>query len=321
MKPPVCFSIFKIKFIEMKRVRVFIIFVIILLQFFILKFIINAEENVVQLTFTDGASNIDPVWSPDGKKIAFVSNINGDFWNIYLINPDGSGFKKLTYNAKRNFSPAWSPDSKKLVFVSSRARHEDLYVIDVNTKKITRITYKFNLRNATPAWMPDGRSIVFVSFKAGKGFGLADIYTVSSDGDPTGENTLQLTNTGDNYSPAPSPDGKQLAFVSSRTGFEEIFLLDLNTKEEKQITEFKTEIGFPRWSPDGRRLVFMIKMDKKFSSLGMLKFPERKFIRLTEGNFFDYVPCWSPDGRKLVFVSDRDGNNEIYILNLNETGL
>ncbi len=90
----------------------------------------NADgSNVQRITDGDGIDSW-PVWSPDGKRIAFVSNRTGNY-EIYLMNADGSTIKNLTNNAAQDTSPTWSPDGKKIAFVSTRDGGSDIYVMEV----------------------------------------------------------------------------------------------------------------------------------------------------------------------------------------------
>ncbi len=102
----------------------------------------------------------NPAWSPDGRTLLFESTLAGVF-SIYLINPDGSGLRRLTPDASNNEQGSWSPDGQKIVFSSDRAGHLDLYVTDPSGVPPIRLT-------ATPSggyyqshFSPDGRWIVF----------------------------------------------------------------------------------------------------------------------------------------------------------------
>ena len=106
-----------------------------------------------QLTNADGVSN-DPVWSPDGTKIAFESNRDGDY-EVYLMNADGSSIRDLTNHPALDASPAWSPDSTKIAFVSDRSAkgHRDIYVMNANGKHVARITHSpAHVWSTQPDW-------------------------------------------------------------------------------------------------------------------------------------------------------------------------
>ena len=126
-----------------------------------------------------------PAWSPDSKKLAFVSNRTGNN-EIFIIGADGLLPKQITDNTADDISPAWSPDGKKLAFVTKRDQNNEIYIYDLDTEQVTNVTN--NLGNdETPAWSGDGSTIAFVSDRADNHW---DIYTIN----PDGSNIKRLTN-------------------------------------------------------------------------------------------------------------------------------
>jgi TolB protein len=130
------------------------------------------------------------VWSPDGTRIAFA----GHKWlyggakpgaccyaahsEIYVMNADGSGRRKLTHNARQNAEPAWSPDGRKIAFRSTRSGNRDIYVMNADGSGKRNLT-----RNAAwdsrPSWSPDGRKIAFVSNRDGR---RLEAHVMNADG-------------------------------------------------------------------------------------------------------------------------------------------
>ena len=118
----------------------------------------------------------DPVWSPDGRKIAFVRLSKR--LGVYVVNADGSGMRNLTPKPVGTYaSPAWSPDGRKIAFVSLRDDNSEVYVMNANGSGQRSLT-----RNPAfdddPAWSPDGRLIAFRSTRDGN----TDIYIMNADG-------------------------------------------------------------------------------------------------------------------------------------------
>jgi len=276
---------------------------------------IDMEAEILEtLRLTEkSGNNIDPIWVPQGDRVYFVSNRNNDYWNIYTMNTDGSNVIKLTRDVRRNFSPDILSDGTRLVFVSSRDGHEDIYIMNYDGSQVMRLTEKFNLSNAGPTWSPDGKKVAFVSFTGSPMTPDADIYIINSDG----SGLERITMTGDNFAPHWSPDGKKLLFVSARTGYEEIYILDLETKDVSQITEFKSQIGSPRWSPDGSKVAFMINKHNRSSHICIISADGSHYQELTEGDLsYNYVPYWAPDGQSLVYISSESHVQDIYIMKL-----
>jgi len=129
------------------------------------------------ITNNAGVDDAQPNWSPDGSRIAFTSNRDGDY-EIYTARPDGSHVHQLTVNADFfDGRPNWSPDGKKLAFFSDRTGNGAIWTMraddGTHLKQITFGGSDFN-----PAWSPDGRMMSFASFRTG----FADIFTMRANG-------------------------------------------------------------------------------------------------------------------------------------------
>ncbi|WP_428773121.1 Tol-Pal system beta propeller repeat protein TolB [Vibrio sp.] len=116
-------------------------------------------------------------------------------------------------------------------------------------------------------------------------------------------------------SPAWSPDGKQLAYVSFQNGQAEIFIMNIYTGKREKVTSYPRHNGAPRFSPDGRKLALVLS---KTGSLQVytLDLASRKLTQITRGRSNNTEPFWNPDGKSLIFTSDRGGKPQIYQVNL-----
>ena len=101
-----------------------------------------------------------PAWSPDGRKLAFVSRRDGNS-EIYVINADGSGQENLTQHPARDSHPSWSRDGRKLAFVSRRDGNSEIYVMNADGSGLRNVT-RAPSNDLGPAWSPDGGAIAFV---------------------------------------------------------------------------------------------------------------------------------------------------------------
>ena len=158
-------------------------------------YLLNPKSGDVLRRLTrNGRIDISPTWSPDGKKIAFVSDREGSP-QIWVMNSDGSNQKRLTYQGKYNQSPRWSPNGDLIVFSSRDEKYVfDIFTIDPNDpSKITRLTQNQG-NNVEPSWSPDGRHIVFSSTRTGR----SELYIMTSDG----FTQRRLTNGGGFTSPS-----------------------------------------------------------------------------------------------------------------------
>jgi TolB protein len=169
-------------------------------------YLMTAESQVIRLT-SNGAGNREPAWSPDGKKIAYVSERDGNP-EIYVMNADGSDSARLTRSPGIDSSPAWSPGGTQLALISDRDGAPEVYVMNLDGSEVTRFTFDMAVC-ADPAWSPDGDWLAYSSTRDGD----AEIYRVSADRFQTYRVTFS---TGDDLSPSWSPDGLWLAFLSDR---------------------------------------------------------------------------------------------------------
>ena len=196
----------------------------------------------------DKAPDGSPAFSPDGKRIAFMSQRAGGF-EIFVMNADGSDQKQLTHFTEQGrgaLAPAWSPDGKRIAF-STRIPPIEIYVINVDGTGATKLGDEGG--GANPAWSPDGRQILFQSRRSGK----AQIYVMDADG----KNLRRLTsNDATDRTPAWSPDGKLIAFESDRDGETKIYVMNADGSNQHRVSSEPGPDGHPFWSSDGRQIVF-----------------------------------------------------------------
>ena len=194
-----------------------------------------------------------PAWSPDGERIAFVSNSD-----IYVMDANGEHRRKLTNNRHDGSSPSWSPDGKRIAFVSSRDdwKTSDIYVMNADGKKIQNLTND-PWRNSVPAWSPDGKRIAFTS-QRGNDWRDIDIYVIHINGGKIQNLTKSFHGSG--WAPSWSPDGKHIAFVSAAQGATiDIYVMNVGDRNPQQLTNDRHLDNDPSWSPDGKRIAFASK--------------------------------------------------------------
>lgn len=202
---------------------------------------------------TLGSISLSPHVSPDGSRLAF-SSFTGSGWEIRMFSFDLNRLVSFPRFAGTNLSPAWSPEGGKLAFSSSRSGDPEIYVIDQSGGNLHRITTSKG-PDVSPVWnRKTGSQIAWVSGRTG----LPQIYIMGSDG----TNVQQITDTGYAVSPSWSPNGQFLAFSWMRhygpgaPGSEDIYIMDIVSKQWVQLTHDGGRNDFPSWSPDGRHIVF-----------------------------------------------------------------
>jgi len=254
---------------------------------------INVDgTGLCNLSRSPEGSDIDPVWSPDGKKILFVSDRAG-FLNqdIYVMDDDGSNQIRLTSDEAKDYDPVWSPDGKKIAFVSERSGKAQIYIMNSDGTGLRCIS-DGTASDRSPAWSPDGKKIAFVSDRySTERQGNDDIFVMNCDG--TG--IVRLTeHSGYDLNPQWSPDGKYILFTSSRYGGEEIFLMkaDGSCKMRLTVTEDIYE-WTPVWSPDGLGMVFTRGKGEDYD-IWIMDRGGREAHRILDDPYDDRHPSWRP---------------------------
>jgi hypothetical protein len=152
-----------------------------------------------------------------------------------------------------------------------------------------------------PSFSPDGTQIVLAHF--------ANIWVVNSDG----TDLHQLTTAGSDFTPAWSPDGTKIAFISQRTGIWQIYTMNTDGTNQTNITNSSTNDGLPAYSPDGAKISFSRGgAPNSLGKLWTMNADGTGQVQITTGPGTDEWPSYSPDGTMIAFSTNRDGNYEIY---------
>lgn len=253
-------------------------------------------SNPVQLTDVEDGFERTPDWSPDGTRIAFASERDSDpdqVREIYVMNADGTGQTRLTFDESFNAGPAWSPDGQQIAYESRKDGPARIWVMNRDGSGQVNLSGEVNSRknggrsvgpaggggqdDGNPAWSPDGSRIVFDR--------SGDLYTMNSDGSAqipltTGPDTDQFANW--------SPDGTMIAFERDAQGVEaEIYVINVDGSGLNNLTNHEAADYEPAWSPDGNSIAFAA-------------------TREVEGEYE-------------IYVMDADGSNPVNITNSPKT--
>ncbi len=215
------------------------------------------ENNIEGRLFeSKGFGNLHPAWSPDGSKIAYLTNKGNDYLSqSNLVVKDVETGKSKTISSGVRHSISWSPDGTQLAYANKSARSKggshyfDIYIYDFKKKKEIRQTK--GQRAHSPNWSPDGKKLVFVSAKDGtKNLGVFDLESKKIDQLTKFKNGEQLSN------PQWSPDGKSILFAKSIRNGKDLLLFELASAEIKTILEGPFDSRDAVFSKDGAKINF-----------------------------------------------------------------
>jgi TolB protein len=179
-----------------------------------------------------------PAWSPNGGKLAFTSSRDGNP-EIYVMNRDGSGLQRLTNHPSIDTTPTWSPAGTQIAFVSDRTGSPQVYIMNADGTGVDRITFETHCDR--PTWSPAPLNEIAYTSQVGAG-NIIKVFDFAT------RSTRAVTDAiGNNESPAFSPNGRHIAFVSSRAGREQIFTIHRDGTGLRQITRAGTN-RYPNWS-------------------------------------------------------------------------
>ena len=278
-----------------------------------------SDGKPVQLT-NSPKSDHSPIWSPDGKKIAFISKRDGSA-NLYIIRIDGGEAQRVTSSETDLYSPRWSKDGRYII-CGSRALPEGKEDIENWTKdelsKCEARTINRLLFRQWDRWLGDKRNHIF----------LVDVEDGSMKDLTPGDFDAPPVSLASPHDFDISPEGNEICYVKNEDPMlaistnHDLFIVDIEMLEETKITSNPALDSQPHYSPDGRYIAYAAmekvgyESDRKRVALYDRK--EKKHVRLTED--LDRSAgeiLWSPDSKTIFFTAREQGHSSIYKVDLN----
>jgi dipeptidyl aminopeptidase/acylaminoacyl peptidase len=275
-----------------------------------------------------------PTWSPDGKSIAFISNMSGRN-NIWMVSAEGGWPTQLTVSDQRQSSVAWSPDGKWIAYQSDYDGDEqwDIFLASPETGKVVNLTNTREIAEMDPTWSPDGRYLAYLVKPKSSAAYEIDIYDMAMR-----EVKHLTTNTPQdkrNSNPIWSKGGEYIVYTQEQAKGTDsnIFIADVATGKSSLLTPHEGEQLYfandidPRPIPDGGKLLITSNAANGCDNIGLLDFSDKgasvtgvlqpgTIKWLTKDKWEIRGGAFSPDGKHLTFSANVDGNEDIYLHDL-----
>jgi Tol biopolymer transport system component len=276
-------------------------------------FTVNPDGTAVrQVTFPQrGVLDEEPVWSPNGKRIAF-QRVRAHKTFVFIIDANGKGERELAGCAARGCmgedSPAWSPDGSRLAIgVSAGGGRESVWIVDASGKALEQLTHHDQAQadggaidDSQPAWSPDGTQLTFVRKTAQPApHGRQALFVINVDG--TGERQLTPWGLRAGHHPEWSPDGTRILFCSNADLAapnlrSNIYSINLNGTRLTRLTHARADQQYlsSAFSPDGSWITFAMKPGNNDNAQVFLMRADGTGVReVTNSAFWDSAPDWA----------------------------
>jgi dipeptidyl aminopeptidase/acylaminoacyl peptidase len=258
-------------------------------------------------------------WSPDGKTVAFISNLSGRN-NLWLVPSEGGWPMQLTVSDQRQTSPAWSPDGKWIAYMSDYDGDEqwDIFLVSPKTGQVVNLTNTREIAEESPTWSPDGRYLAYmVKPKTSSVFEI-DVYdTVMREVQHLTSGTAKDRM---NVAPIWSADGKFIVYTQEQAKGTDsnLFLAEVASAQSTLLTPHKGERRYSASdvSPDGKSVLITSNARGGYDNAGLLDIATKKIRWLTQDKWEISGENFSPNGKFLTYNANVDGNTDIYLYDI-----
>jgi dipeptidyl aminopeptidase/acylaminoacyl peptidase len=258
-------------------------------------------------------------WSPDGKSVAFVSNMSGRN-NLWLVPSDGGWPMQLTVSNDRQTQPTWSPNGKWIAFMSDYDGDEqwDIFLVSPKTGELVNLTHTREIAEENPTWSPDGRYLAYIVKPKTSSVFEIDVYdTVLRD---VKHLTTGTAKDRMNVSPIWSADGKFIVYTQeeSKGTNSNVFVVDADSAQSKLLTPHDGEQRYSAndVSPDGKSVLITSNAGDGYDNVGLLDIASKKISWITHDKWEISGESFSPDGKFLTYNANVDGNTDVYLYDI-----
>jgi Tol biopolymer transport system component len=275
-------------------------------------------EPVAPARTPDAPSMAASVGKAKPAKIAFVVKYLSESFAIWSGNPDGTDLVKLTSGTEADEAPAWSPDRKKIVFTRGTGAGREIMMVNATGTQLKSL----GVSGFSPRWSPDGTRIIFGAYDPTAG--NHNIFTMNADG----SNVVRLTTDPEtDGEPTFSADGQKIAFMSNRSGWYDVYVMNADGTGAQKITDCQSQAATcsaAAWSPvpGDQRILFRIGLP-----VNRVRVVNADGTGLTDvlGALSPLAnhPAWSPDASKIAFITVMvgDAQQNVWTANFDGTGL
>jgi len=271
---------------------------------------IDNADNIRRVTFATEGADFDPQIDPTGRYLVYSSTQHRKTADIYIKRVDGTAVTQLTNDPADDMMPVFSPDGSRIAFCSNRSGNWDIYIMDLTGGQPVQITNDPS-DDFHPSFSPDGRRLVYCTFSARSG--QWELVVVDL------ENVGPKRFIGHGLFPSWSPVEDRILFQRARergTRWFSIWTMDIVNNEGVRPTEIMASANAaaitPRWSPDGKHIVFCTVVDPEASlskspsqaDIWVITAEGRGRTNLTKSRFANLQPVWAKDGT-IYFSSNR----------------
>lgn len=266
---------------------------------------------MLQLTFPvkgDFIRDSEPIFSPNGQSVAFLRNKSQDtaFSEIHILDLSTRSIRQLTFALSRITDIEWNKQNNEIIYASNRDGQRRLWRIAVDGGSPVAIE-SINAEVERISVSPDGSIMAYTQAMVDTNI---DLYSMS--GGYKNSPLCRINSSRADDSPRFSPDGRQLAFISNRSGWDEIWTTEIDCRQPRQLTNFQeVGVGSPRWSPD-REMIVYDRREAGKPEINLVSLVDLTSRRLMIAPRADEMPSWSFDNRWIYFESNRMGELQIW---------